>query len=271
MRTKVKIEDLDQTKPVAHNFVDRTGHHSGKLTITGYAGKKLVTISGKVKTNLYWICACECGNEIILPSHRLHGHTLSCGCLATDVLIERNTVHGKTNTPEYNNWRAMKERCCAESHRQHRDYGGRGITVCPRWLHSFENFLADMGERPTADHTIDRIDNSRGYSPDNCRWATPTEQGRNKRNNATVVIDGREITIIELSEKTGISYTTLYGRINHQKLSPEEAISKTLNSKPKSCRSELSLTAEKHGIPYIKLWRKVKDGLSIDQAVLALL
>jgi hypothetical protein len=95
-----------------------------------------------------------------------------------------NFKHGAASakaTPEYNSWRNMKARCHNPSHNRYHDYGGRGITVCDKWSDSFAVFLEDMGEKPTPTHSIDRIDNEGSYKPDNCRWATPTEQNRNHR------------------------------------------------------------------------------------------
>lgn len=118
----------------------------------------------------------------------------------------------------------MLSRCYKSSDAWYRHYGGRGIKVCDRWLHSFENFLADMGPRPSPKHSIDRRDNDGNYEPGNCRWATAKEQNRNQRGNRVVIIENRSLTLAELSELSGISSSTLSHRLNLG-LSPEEAIS----------------------------------------------
>lgn len=110
-------------------------------------------------------------------------------------------------------WCAMKLRCFNKDSRDYRLYGGRGIRVCDRWL-SFDNFISDMGQRPTSKHMLDRIDNNGDYSPSNCRWATPIEQARNKRNNHLVPVNGRLVTLAEAQEITGVEQTTIRQRIN---------------------------------------------------------
>lgn len=124
--------------------------------------------------NAKWLCRCECGNEKIISGQLLrNGEARSCGC------IKRK--HGQSNTPTYRSWMRMRERCCRPGDKRYKDYGGRGIIVCDRWRNSFENFFADMGERPSSKHSIDRIDVNGNYEPGNCRWSTTVEQRHNRR------------------------------------------------------------------------------------------
>lgn len=128
----------------------------------------------------FYRCLCACGTEKLVRSQSLlNGDTRSCGCLRSDKMRREKTRHAHYRSPTYNSYRSMLARC-KPTHRQYKDYGGRGISICSRWLESFENFLADMGERP-AGKTLDREKNDGNYEPGNCRWATRLEQNRNKR------------------------------------------------------------------------------------------
>lgn len=136
----------------------------------------------------YWLCKCDCGNETTTRADQLKsGHTTSCGCQKKEsvsaALIKRNTKDGLRFHPMYNMWAKMKDRCCNEKNKSFKDYGGRGIVVCERWRDSFKSFIADMGERPTIKHEIDRIDNDGNYQPGNCRWVLRLENARNKSTN----------------------------------------------------------------------------------------
>lgn len=129
---------------------------------------------------------CDCGTLKKVNNGSLRkGVSRSCGCLSREVAAQRNRRHGATvggsQTPEYRSYKSMRERCLNPNHRYYKNYGGRGITICPRWLEGFENFLADMGRRPSPAHTLDRKENDRPYSPDNCRWLLRKDQNRNTR------------------------------------------------------------------------------------------
>ncbi len=130
---------------------------------------------------VYWWCRCDCGTE----GEKHFNQSGSCGCLQKEQITRRNTKHGyspaNARAPEYIAWRSMLNRCYNPNTPKYPNYGGRGIAVCDRWRHDFSAFLADVGHKPSPDHSLDRINNDMGYSPDNCRWATNSEQNNNRR------------------------------------------------------------------------------------------
>ncbi|MER6976009.1 hypothetical protein [Streptomyces carpinensis] len=150
----------------------RAGERFGRLTVTKdrQPGETFVEVR------------CDCGTEKSVRFLDLGRYTKSCGCLRTELLVERSTRHGHAGTSLYMTWEDMVARCTRPSHKKWADYGGRGITVCDRWR-DFANFLADMGERPPG-LELDRIDNNRGYEPNNCRWTDRSTQMKNRRDAA---------------------------------------------------------------------------------------
>jgi len=170
-----------------------------------------------IKKHSRWSFVCDCGKEIIAEaSHVKNGHTKSCGCFQKECAAikgKATATHGMKNTPEYNIWTQMHQRCANTNRQEFYRYGGRGIKVCWRW-HKFENFYADMGPRPSAGLTIERIDNHGNYEPNNCRWATPKEQARNRRSNHFIPTPWGQITLAEAAEKSGVNQYKLRKRIN---------------------------------------------------------
>lgn len=161
-----------------------------------------------------WICQCTCGKiKIVAHGNLKSGHTVSCGCLRKERVSETQTSHGLSDTPEYKTWQSMKTRCYDPSHLSFARYGGRGIQVCDRWRHSFENFYTDMGPKPGPEYSIDRNDNNGPYEKSNCRWATRIEQMNNCRINRKVIYQGREMTLAQLAREYNVNYAILYRRI----------------------------------------------------------
>lgn len=163
-----------------------------------------------------WTFRCECGNEKTAATTSVwRGSTRSCGCLHRESIAANgraNVTHGMTRSPEYYVWKSMLQRCKNPNTKNFKRYGGRGITVCDRWL-IFENFYADMGARHSKTHSIERIENTGPYCKDNCKWATRTEQARNRRSNLVVIVNGVSMTLAEAVEISGLKYTTVRRRI----------------------------------------------------------
>lgn len=184
--------------------VEMKGKRYGRLVGLEYAGGG------------YWLFQCDCGNIHKANGAQVRiGNIVSCGCYAKEYLksMSNNLAkHLKYKTPEYKAWQAMKCRCLHPSHPSYMNYGGRGITICERWQQSFENFLADMGQKPTPKHSLDRIDNDGGYCPENCRWATYKEQHNNTRKNVYLTHDGVTHSIVEWCDIYDIPRDIAYGR-----------------------------------------------------------
>ncbi len=123
-------------------------------------------------------------------------------------------THGLSYTPEYRAWQQMRLRCTDPKHRAYANYGGRGITVCARWLDSVANFIADMGPKPSPRHELDRRDNDAGYSPDNCRWVTRATNDRNRRSNRLVTHNGETLALAEWCERFGKPRDTVKKRLD---------------------------------------------------------
>lgn len=161
-------------------------------------------------------CLCDCGKTTVIHIANLcTGHTSSCGCLRTETTISRNLKHGaskrKQKTPTYECWCGMRKRCTDPKSKSWPDYGGRGIGFCDRWL-SFENFLADMGDRPSG-RTLERKDNDGHYCKENCVWASRKEQNRNTRRNRFLTSNGKTQTLSAWAEDLGVNHTTILRRL----------------------------------------------------------
>lgn len=176
------------------------GYRFGRLTVSSPAGRD------KHK-NVIWLCICDCGQTATPTTNSLQrGDAESCGCLQREkarMTENKYSTHRSTNTCEWRSWRGMRARCNNPKNKQYPDYGGRGITICDRWL-SFEAFIADMGTKPTNQHTLDRIDVNGNYEPSNCRWATKAEQTHNRRPH----VKNRDVA--KLRQQLA-HYETLYG------------------------------------------------------------
>jgi hypothetical protein len=173
--------------------IDLAGERFERLLVLSQAPKKSPT-----HKNADWICQCDCGTIKTIRGNLLRtGATRSCGCLSRETASRLMTTHGLSKTPEFAVWHTMKARCYNPKNHGYKSHGARGITVCERWLNSFVDFRADMGQRPSKKHSIDRIDNDGNYTPENCRWATASMQGRNTSRNNVIEIDGVSLCVAD--------------------------------------------------------------------------
>lgn len=198
-------------------IIDLTGKRFGRLVVIAYAE----TVGKQGNRKIKWLCQCDCGKTKTIAGNSLNsGATKSCGCLAKESTSKRSITHGMSNTQAYTAWTNMKTRCNNPSGHDIKNYSNCGIIVCKHWLNSFENFFEDMGKPPKG-KSIERIDNNKGYSPENCKWATRKEQMRNTRYNRLVSYQGQTRCVAEWAEILGIKRKILINRLNNH--SPEIA------------------------------------------------
>lgn len=208
--------------------IDLTGQKFGRLTAVEPAPRQ--------GNRSMWKCICECGNAVTASVGDLRsGHSRSCGCLASEILTERNLTHGQTRRNPgkrripriYNIWAGMKQRCTNPNVQRYPRYGGRGIRVCPEWADSFEAFQAwAMAAGYDDTKEIDRIDNDGDYTPENCRWVPHEAQQGNKENTVRITHAGQTHTLSEWAAITGLKSKTIWQRLQRGK-TPEEALTQT--------------------------------------------
>lgn len=200
------------------------------MNIEEFSGKKFSRLTVVSEHGRLWLCKCDCGTVKMIKKKGVKSSNIrSCGCLHDEFIRNLNKSHGNTvgrkRSPEYVSWLEMKSRCLNPSKGCYKNYGGRGIKICERWINSFPNFLLDMGKKPTQKHTLDRMNVNGNYEPLNCRWATRAEQCENRRNIKLFEINGRMQTVTKWGMEAGINVSTLKARIRRG-ATIQEAISK---------------------------------------------
>lgn len=195
-----------------HRAKDLSGQTLGYLTVVKYHGS-----NGR---RSLWLLRCRCGAAVVLAATEIakqqkRGIQTSCGCMRNKTISEKRTTHGMSRHKAFAVWRSMIDRCSLPTHQAWARYGGRGITVCDQWRKSFSAFWADMGSTYREGLTLERKDNAAGYSPENCVWATPLKQARNKRTNVHINTPWGRMTVAEAADRSGLNRTTLYYRVNN--------------------------------------------------------
>lgn len=195
---------------MGHPINDLTGRQFGRWRVVSYAGSDQYS-------KATWLCHCICGVErVVRKGLLLRGESQSCGCLNKEIIDKLKFKHGFAvrgqRYPEYSVWAAMVQRCINPNHPAFQHYGARGITVCKRWL-QFKNFITDMGQRPSKLYSLERVNNNESYCIGNCRWATKTEQQRNRRDVRLIAFKGQNCCLAEWAVKLRVPYTTLFNRL----------------------------------------------------------
>lgn len=184
------------------------------MTGATLSGVNVIAKAGSHKGKVVWQCLCTCGALFEAVGTALRsGKTKGCKPCSKARVIEAITKHGLVGSREYHSYNAMKSRCLNPSDKRYPRYGGRGISICDRWLESFSNFIADMGMQPSAEHSIERIDCDKWYEPANCVWATRFEQANNRSNNTRIEIGGRTQTLTQWSRESGVNRTVILRRM----------------------------------------------------------
>ena len=186
--------------------IDLTGEVFARLTV-------LERAENNSRGNIMWLCKCACGNATRASSVNLKSTgTRSCGCIKREMLQAKAT-HGMSYHPLYKTWCGIIKRTTNPNASNYPAYGGRGITICERWKNSFENFVADMGEKPSRELSIERINNDGNYEPSNCIWASRGEQSRNTSRSRLITFNGKTMCLTDWAELIGINPRTLSERL----------------------------------------------------------
>lgn len=212
-------EIIDVSNRKGNSFDNLTGRSFGRLKVLGLSPKR----SGRKS---YWVCECVCGNKKVVRSDSLKdGKVKSCGCLKKEqdeINLDR-TTHAKSKTPLHSKWLKIKERCYNPNAKAFEFYGKRGIAMCEEWKNNFESFekwALDNGY--SSGLTIERLDNNKGYNPDNCKWIPFEEQANNRRSTIWVEWNGKTQNLTQWADELGINRGTLSSRYNRENLRPPE-------------------------------------------------
>lgn len=246
------------------------GRKFGRLKVVREAGW-----IGPHRKRAWWV-ECRCGkSKVVKQNNLVSGKTKSCGCLLADHLRKMagtaGLTHGDSYSREYRAWGNMRRRCYGVNGPRYKDWGGRGVQVCDRWRRSYSEFLKDMGRAPSKDHSLDRIDPDGNYEPGNCRWATRSEQQRNRRDNNCLTAFGRTQSIDDWADEVGITRATIRGRMRLG-WEPEDIVTTPRQRKPRYIRMDgksqtITEWAREYDIPVPTLHWRINRGQSLREAL----
>lgn len=198
----------------ARSVPEWIGRRFGMLVVLAEAGRR--------RRARLWRCVCDCGQETFATTGSLNaGSKVSCGCTPSG---RKNRRHGLSHSPEYRAWDNARSRCRNPRNIKYQHYGARGISMCDRWLNSFDAFIADMGMKPGPGYSLDRVDNNGNYEPGNCRWATVSQQNNNRSFNRFLTVGGKRVTVAEASRMTGVPHGTIISRLDAGKSDDEATV-----------------------------------------------
>lgn len=247
------------------NIKDITGLTFGRLTILGYVGSN--------GNNSQWLCQCNCENKTykVVPANQLKGNK-SCGCISKE--ISENSKKFGVNHPLYSIWLGIKQRCFNPKAKHYLRYGGRGITVCNKWVNSFESFVKDVGPRPTLEHSLDRYTDQNGnYEPGNTRWATKKEQSRNMSNNHLITHNNKTQCISAWAEELNMRPDVLQHRVYTLGWSWAKALDTSVKFQHsgiftyKGESKPLKELSKAKGVPYKTVRDRINKGWTIERAL----
>lgn len=246
---------------------DFTGRRFGRLTV-------LCADNGNRQRNM-WLCQCDCGNKkSVRGDHLISGATKSCGCYNRYLASKRQKTHGMTGSPEYSAWRHMIARCESPLDSRFHCYGARGIKVCDRWKgrDGFQNFLNDIGPRPSPEYSIDRINNNGNYEPSNCKWSNRIEQANNKSKSMFITYQGETKTLRAWARELGLKYKRVWERMKYYGWSFEKAINMDAREtvrrlvEYKGSTKVLAQWCQELHLPYSTIKNRLDNGWSVERA-----
>lgn len=234
-------------------------------------GRLVAVNPQRINGRLFWKCQCDCGNITTVRQYSLlNGNTKSCGCYSKEVTMKRTYKHGMTRTKLYSTWNEIKQRCNNKNSLSYKYYGAKGISICPEWTdyRNFYNWAIETGYKE--DLTIERIDVSKDYCPNNCKWIPLSEQSKNKSNTIYIEYNGETKSLCDWASLIGVSRRTLYSRIKKKHWPIERALTQSKRNREHFLtynNKTMSVTewAKELGIKRSTLFGRIRKGWSVER------